>query len=161
MTEVIYIRKTQQVGEQMQLGMVIKISSGLIICVLALSFGRDSHAPTKKENISLILLQDSESPIGIGQEEFWNSRSKFDTIHFVSKKYMQVIRQHFALLSKQKTTSDFSHAAAFLCENETGQIDTLYADLLFRYWKRDNIIYKDTTSFFKDHFSKLFLEEFE
>jgi hypothetical protein len=94
------------------------------------------------EVVRVIIMNDLKSrPIATNESFFWSNKKSHDEIEMKGAGINSIILDRLTKLSKQKENYDFPIASAVIINNR----DTLYADVFFRNWRRQQVCYFDSS----------------
>jgi hypothetical protein len=114
-----------------------------------------------KDRTLIIFFNSAENyPGQITEREFWESPKNLDTVIVFGDRLNQLLDKRLATFKDTLINTggldEFFHKVAFI-RIRNAKKDTIYASPLFKYWKKGNRNYIDTTGFFQQHFGNFSL----
>jgi hypothetical protein len=141
----------------------MKTLSIILFSVSALAFFTTRKAlnnSTSKTGISmariLVLNTNADDAVAFTDDEFWHFEADFDTIDIKGNSILRVIENSISNLTKVEwyphdPKTEFEHGSALICWHR-GYQDTIFSDSHFRYLKKGDTIYTDSTGKFEELF---------
>ncbi|HEY6437944.1 MAG TPA: hypothetical protein VIY47_15245 [Ignavibacteriaceae bacterium] len=139
---------------------ILSIIIGVVGCAALTT--NVNHSSSKI--ILYVFNDETDRPGQTLEEEFWGTPGGLDTVEIKGKRLVDLYKQKFntlkdTMLYTPEELDDFYHSFAFVFANDKGNVDTLYADRIFRFfkWKNKRKYYEDTTEFFRKHFGSFLI----